>query len=68
MLMRNERLARLKARFDPATHVLAIELEGATVAGGKHKNPSLPAATLQCRRFQRSLRERARSGKRLASV
>jgi uncharacterized protein YcbX len=34
MLMRNERLARLKARFDAASHVLAIELEGATVACG----------------------------------
>src|SRR5437763_9846505 len=34
MLMRNERLARLEARFDPATHVLELELEGATVAGG----------------------------------
>ena len=34
MLMRNERLARLKARFDPATHMLAIELAGAMVACG----------------------------------
>lgn len=34
MLMRNERLARLKTRFDPATHMLAIELEGASVACG----------------------------------
>src|SRR6266516_80122 len=32
MLMRNERLARLQARFDAATHMLAIELEGARVA------------------------------------
>jgi uncharacterized protein YcbX len=34
MLMRNERLARLKTRFDPATHLLAIELAGASVACG----------------------------------
>jgi uncharacterized protein len=34
MLMRNERLARLRARFDAATHRLAIELDGATVAFG----------------------------------
>ena len=34
MLMRNERLARLKARFDAARHFLTIELEGATVASG----------------------------------
>src|SRR5437588_3806709 len=34
MLMRNERLARLKARFDAAAHGLAIELEGTTVACG----------------------------------
>src|SRR6266702_1678331 len=34
MLMRNERLARLEARFDVATYVLAIELEGARVVCG----------------------------------
>jgi uncharacterized protein len=34
MLMRNERLARLKTRFDAATHGLAIELEGSIVAAG----------------------------------
>jgi len=34
MLMRNERLAQLKARFDAARHFLTIELEGATVASG----------------------------------
>src|SRR6202045_1944415 len=34
MLMRNERLARLKPPFDPAAHLLAIELEGASVACG----------------------------------
>ena len=39
MLMRNARLARLKARFDAATHVLAIELEGASVARGDLRTP-----------------------------
>src|SRR5438094_6944699 len=34
MLMRNERLARLEARFDAATHVLAIGHQGAAVASG----------------------------------
>ncbi len=34
MLMRNERLARLRTRFDAATHVLAIELDGAEAARG----------------------------------
>jgi MOSC domain-containing protein len=34
MLMRNARLARLQTRFDAENHVLAIELEGATVASG----------------------------------
>ena len=39
MLMRNERLARLEARFDVATHVLAIELEGARVVCGDLRTP-----------------------------
>jgi uncharacterized protein len=39
MLMRNARLARLRARFDTATHVLAIELEGARVACGDLRTP-----------------------------
>src|SRR5260370_8020953 len=39
MLMRNERLARLEARFDVATHALAIELEGARVACGDLRTP-----------------------------
>ena len=39
MLMRNARLARLEARFDAATHVLAIELEGASVARGDLRTP-----------------------------
>jgi MOSC domain-containing protein len=34
MLMRNERLARLRSRFDPDTHVLAIDLDGTRVASG----------------------------------
>src|SRR5690242_17617572 len=34
MLMRNERLARLRTSFDTETHVLTIELEGATAARG----------------------------------
>ncbi len=40
MLMRNERLARLQARFDAATHMLAIELEGARVASGDLRTPA----------------------------
>jgi MOSC domain-containing protein len=39
MLMRNERLARLEARFDTATHVLAIELEGARAVCGDLRTP-----------------------------
>src|SRR6188768_4271914 len=34
MLMRNERLARLRARFEEASHTLAIELEGQEAARG----------------------------------
>ena len=34
MLMRNERLARLRARFEEASHTLAIELEGREAARG----------------------------------
>src|SRR5437868_9502849 len=34
MLMRNERLARLRTRLDTETHVLMIELDGATAARG----------------------------------
>ena len=33
MLMRNERLARLDARFDDATHTLALREGGGTVQG-----------------------------------
>ena len=34
MLMRNERLAQLRARFEEASHTLAIELEGQEAARG----------------------------------
>jgi uncharacterized protein YcbX len=34
MLMRNERLARLRTRFDDADHLLAIEAEGRAAARG----------------------------------
>jgi len=34
MLMRNERLARLRTRFDDASHLLAIESEGRAAARG----------------------------------
>jgi len=34
MLMRNERLAQLRARFEEASHTLAIELEGLEAARG----------------------------------
>src|SRR5437588_4238430 len=39
MLMRNERLARLEARFNDATDVLASELEGARVVCGDLRTP-----------------------------
>src|SRR5260370_27105139 len=34
MLMRNERLARLRTRFDDASHTLALETEGREAARG----------------------------------
>ena len=34
MLMRNERLARLRSRFEDANHMLAIELDGREAARG----------------------------------
>ena len=40
MLMRDERLARLRARFDAATCVLAIERDGRQVARGNLEEPS----------------------------
>ncbi len=44
MLMRNERLARLRTRFDAATHVLAIELDGVEAARGDLRSPAGRAA------------------------
>ena len=40
MLMRDERLARLKSRFDEATHELTIAREGSEVARGDLRNPA----------------------------
>src|SRR5262249_39826203 len=39
MLMRNERLARLRTRFDDASHTLAIALEGREAARGDLRTP-----------------------------
>jgi uncharacterized protein YcbX len=40
MLMRNERLARLHSRFDDASHMLVIELEGREAARGDLRTPA----------------------------
>ena len=40
MLMRNERLARLKSVFDTETHALSIEFEGQEVARGDLRTPA----------------------------
>ena len=40
MLMRDERLARLRTRFDPATSVLSIERDGKQVARGNLEDPA----------------------------
>ena len=40
MLMRNERLATLRTRFDDSNHQLAIDYEGRTVARGDLRTPS----------------------------
>jgi MOSC domain-containing protein len=40
MLMRNERLARLKSAFDTDTHVLSIAFEGREVARGNLRSPA----------------------------
>ncbi|MFZ9635873.1 MAG: MOSC N-terminal beta barrel domain-containing protein, partial [Alphaproteobacteria bacterium] len=40
MLMRDERLARLRTRFDPATSVLSIERDGKQVARGNLEEPA----------------------------
>jgi uncharacterized protein YcbX len=42
--MRNERLARLKARLNQDTHVLSIELDGAIAARGNLRGPEGRAA------------------------
>ena len=40
MLMRNEQLARLRTRFDQASHTLAIEVQGREVARGDLRTPA----------------------------
>ena len=40
MLMRNERLARLRTRFDDASHTLVIEAEGREAARGSLRTPA----------------------------
>src|SRR5882724_12293111 len=40
MLMRNERLAMLRTRFDDASHVLTIESDGRTAARGDLRTPA----------------------------
>jgi uncharacterized protein YcbX len=47
MLMRNERLARLRTRFDDASHTLAIEAEGREAARGSLRTPAGRAA-IEC--------------------
>ena len=39
MLMRNERLATLRTRFDHASHTLAVEFDGRTAARGDLRTP-----------------------------
>ena len=40
MLMRNERLATLRTRFDHASHTLAVEFDGRTAARGDLRTPA----------------------------
>jgi len=40
MLMRNERLAQLRTRFDDSSHTLAIEVQGREVARGDLRTPA----------------------------
>lgn len=47
MLMRNERLARLRTRFDPATHTLAIAHDGREAARGDLRSAGGRAAVEQ---------------------
>src|SRR5438876_3894235 len=44
MLMRNERLARLRTRFDHANHTLAVEAQGREAARGDLRTPEGRAA------------------------
>jgi uncharacterized protein len=44
MLMRNERLARLRTRFHDASHILTIEAEGREAARGNLRTPAGRAA------------------------
>jgi uncharacterized protein YcbX len=44
MLMRNERLARLRTRFDQASHTLAVEAQGREAARGDLRTPAGRAA------------------------
>jgi uncharacterized protein YcbX len=44
MLMRNERLARLRTRFDDASHTLVVESEGREAARGDLRTPAGRAA------------------------
>jgi len=47
MLMRNERLAQLRTRFDDSSHTLAIEAQGGEVARGDLRTPAGRAAIEQ---------------------
>ena len=40
MLMRNERLAQLRTRFDDSSHTLAVEAQGREVARGYLRTPA----------------------------
>src|SRR5499427_10730051 len=44
MLMRNERLARLRTRFDHASHTLVVEAQGREAARGDLRTPEGRAA------------------------
>src|SRR5262250_3949337 len=44
MLMRNERLARLRTRFDDLSHTLTVEEQGREVARGDLRTPAGRAA------------------------
>src|SRR5262249_60035590 len=44
MLMRNERLAQLRTRFDDSSHTLTVEAQGREVARGDLRTPAGRAA------------------------